>query len=226
MRGAFIASLLCLACSEPQSSLPSKAEARVTALEQRTTVHTTAVDAVSRQAQTLTGEFTQVGKAYAEVSATYERARLKYAQVQTNAEAASQSFQGAARDFDEATKLWTWYRHMVQFAAYIDAQNLAKLREVSGRGGIDRGTPDCDNVSTARHREHLRADGVGLDNKHIDHIVPRSLGGADHPWNYQVMNASENMSWGNEWSVAKCATAGPQCALAVAISIKCGSFRL
>lgn len=47
-------------------------------------------------------------------------------------------------------------------------------------------------VSTRQYRQALRAQGVDLDGKDIDHIIPRSQGGPDLPWNYNPLDSSIN----------------------------------
>lgn len=51
-------------------------------------------------------------------------------------------------------------------------------------------------ASTRSFRAQLRADGIDLSGKDIDHIWPRSLGGIDHPLNYQVLDSHLNRSLG------------------------------
>jgi hypothetical protein len=82
------------------------------------------------------------------------------------------------------------------------------------------------HMSTAAYRALLTARGIDLTGKDIDHIVPRSLGGADNPGNYQVLSASENRSLGATWNEAKCTSVGEaRCARAVATSHECGTLR-
>ncbi|HVJ17583.1 MAG TPA: HNH endonuclease signature motif containing protein [Polyangiaceae bacterium] len=50
------------------------------------------------------------------------------------------------------------------------------------------------SVSTRKYRETLRARGINLEGKDIDHIIPRSRGGPDMPWNYNPLDASINRS--------------------------------
>jgi hypothetical protein len=51
-------------------------------------------------------------------------------------------------------------------------------------------------VSTRKFRAQLRAEGVDLKSMDIDHVWPRSLGGVDHPMNYQVLDSHLNRSLG------------------------------
>ena len=58
----------------------------------------------------------------------------------------------------------------------------------------------------------MTAAGVNLVGKDIDHIIPKSLGGADHPSNYQVLDSSLNRSLGATWNREKCQMVSSQCA--------------
>ena len=49
-------------------------------------------------------------------------------------------------------------------------------------------------MSTRKYRETLRSQGVSLKGKDIDHIIPRSRGGPDMPWNYNPLDSSINRS--------------------------------
>jgi len=51
------------------------------------------------------------------------------------------------------------------------------------------------HMSTHSFRTELTEKGINLTGKDIDHIVPKNLGGIDHPLNYQVVDSSLNSSW-------------------------------
>jgi hypothetical protein len=90
-----------------------------------------------------------------------------------------------------------------------------------------RGDPSCaGGMSRHAYRARLTGQGVSLEGQDTGHIVPQSLGGADHPDNYVPMSASQNRSLGNTFSRSICMSYGAQrCARAVAISRKCGTLR-
>jgi hypothetical protein len=113
---------------------------------------------------------------------------------------AARDLEAAARAFDQAAALYG-----TASTAYSDAAGSYKLaaekyREVTItiitaaasdlflRGVCGR------SVSTRKYREALRAQGVNLEGKDIDHIIPRSRGGPDMPWNYNPLDASINRS--------------------------------
>lgn len=113
---------------------------------------------------------------------------------------ATRDLEAAARAFDQAATLYE-----TASAAYNDAAGSYKLaaekyREVTitiiAAAASDlflRGV--CGRpVSTQKYRETLRAQGVNLEGKDIDHIIPRSRGGPDMPWNYNPLDASINRS--------------------------------
>ena len=80
-------------------------------------------------------------------------------------------------------------------------------------------------MTTAVYRRQLVRQGINLLGMDIDHIVPRSLGGADHPMNYQVLDTSTNRSLGATWNANKCLMAGQaRCSEALAVSRHCGSY--
>lgn len=52
-------------------------------------------------------------------------------------------------------------------------------------------------MRTSEYRRELRARGVDLTDRDVDHVLPHSLGGANHPANYQVLSSHTNRSLGN-----------------------------
>jgi len=132
---------------------------------------------------------------------------------------ASAEFVEAARAAKVAADRYRIYQRLIVVATVIDAQNLANTSPSATKSF------DCTPVSTATFRQILIQEGVSLVGMDIDHIVPRSRGGADHPSNYQILPSSENRSLGATWDKAKCARAGAKCGDAIAVSHKCGSFR-
>ena len=58
-------------------------------------------------------------------------------------------------------------------------------------------------------RRWLQDTGVPLQGYEVDHIVPRSLGGIDHPHNYAVVERELNRRWSANWSCEKRQHLGP-----------------
>jgi len=53
------------------------------------------------------------------------------------------------------------------------------------------------NMSTHTYREGLKTQGISVEGMHVDHMVPKNLGGIDNVSNYQLVPAHLNQSWGD-----------------------------
>lgn len=107
----------------------------------------------------------------------FEQARQTYAASASLALDASSSFQTAIEDFRAAEQQ---YRRAALAVIVIAASS--QLCATKAR--------------TQAFRTELKNEGYDLSGKDIDHIWPKSLGGADHPLNYQVLDAHLNRSLG------------------------------
>jgi hypothetical protein len=126
----------------------------------------------------------------------------------------------AQQAFAAARDRWRAAQYAIIVAAMVDATALTRAR-------VER--PFAKGCEASMSTKSLRAwavkAGFDLTGMHVDHIVPRVLGGADHPSNYQIIPAAENMSLGAAWGPAKCELVGrAACEQAVAVSRRCGSF--
>jgi hypothetical protein len=220
MMRAFFTFALAFVLASCAASGPSQAD-QLSALRMQMAAQSSAVDDTDREAQQLT-------VAWSDVAASYDRARTRYAQARAQfedatarGESASATFAQARAEFDSATSMWKFYRELVFFAAALDAANLETARSA----GRMPERVDCQPMSTQQYRRVLERRGVNLSGKDIDHIVPHALGGADDVSNYEVLDQSLNRSLGASWGEEKCSIAGlEQCALAVAVSRRCGAF--
>jgi hypothetical protein len=182
------------------------------------------IDSAQDAVQKLGSRWADVSAAYARSAADFQTAGALLEDAKTRAAESANTFEDAAAQFQAATRRWRFYQALVVVAAQIDASRLDAFRRV----GLSEGqtaAASCERVSTADMRRILIAAGVNLVGMDIDHIVPRSLGGADHPSNYQVLDSSLNRSLGATWNREKCEMAGSQCADAVAVSRTCGWYR-
>lgn len=170
---------------------------------------------VEQRVNALSKEWRALAEGYEKITATYQAARRAYADAGQTASAASATFQSASGQWRAAQRRWELYREIIELAVAADQ-----------RGGASERGVRCNAMSTAAFRKLLLARGVDLVGKDIDHIVPRALGGADDPANYQVLDSSVNRSLGKTWNVEKCLMAGRrECKQAVAISSRCGAYR-
>jgi hypothetical protein len=171
-------------------------------------------------ARHLANAWRDVADAYDRAGARYELARKMFDAATMNSDRASATFAAAEAEFEYATKVWQFYEKLVVVAAAIDEANLTASRAGGGAREVE-----CQPMSTQQYRRVLEKRGVDLTGKDIDHIVPHSLGGADDLSNYEILDSSTNRSIGALWGPAKCDIAGiPACAVAVAVSRRCGSF--
>jgi hypothetical protein len=69
-------------------------------------------------------------------------------------------------------------------------------------------THRMNRLSTQQVRTVLTGVGVPLDGKQIDHIIPKSVGGLDHPRNYCIVPDELNRAWANNWTADKRAILG------------------
>lgn len=114
-----------------------------------------------------------------EAARDLEAARHAFDQAATLYGTASVAYSDAASSYKLAAEK---YREVTITLIAAAASDLF-LRGVCGR-----------SVSTRKYRETLREQGVNLEGKDIDHIIPRSRGGPDMPWNYNPLDASINRS--------------------------------
>jgi hypothetical protein len=179
------------------------------------------IAAAEARANALSAEWDDVRRDYGFARDAYLAARERLHAAEASADRASDAFERAVIEARIATDRFKLYQRLVVIATTLDAAQLGSSATAHNAAKAF----DCSPVSTAAYRALLAARGVNLNGMDIDHIVPRSLGGADHPSNYQVLPSSVNRSLGAAWNHAKCANAGMKCADAVAVSHKCGSFR-
>lgn len=168
------AALLAAACAAPQAHT----ETQLAALEARYAEDAARIDGVAIDLDRLTVTQRQVLATYAAAKQTWGAAST------LSREAASQS-DAARRTFDQAA------------ADYAEAERNFRLAAIA-MATIAAGSIICqDTLTTRQYRAQLKREGIDLQGKDIDHLFPESLGGIDHPLNYQVLDASLNRSLGN-----------------------------
>lgn len=180
-----------------------------------------AIDSLELRAHRLSAQWDDVAEGYSRAAANFRVAAEQFERARGAGAEATAAYDAAERKWKSAQESWVFYQRLVEIAAEVDASNMN-----GGRAGSRTDKPECsEGMSTQAFRALLASQGVDLTGKDIDHIVPKSLGGADHPWNYQVIDSSLNRSMGAQWDAAKCAMPGARrCAEAVAASRTCGGF--
>lgn len=202
-----------VACAAPQTDAQlARVERDVDAFDGR-------LDDAERVAGELSAAWTDVVSAYRRATADVAIAEQNWRAAAGSYENSAVSYGEATRDYEAAQDDWKFAQEMILAAAVIDAGRARGPASEAVRA-------DCNRVSTGSYRRTLSRQGASLAGRDVDHIVPRSLGGADHPLNYQLLDSSLNRSLGATWSLEKCVLAGrARCAQAVAISMRCGAFR-
>lgn len=185
--------------------------------------HSQALDDVERAADGLSQEWDSVRRSYERAKEAFAVAEAAFRTAETDSSQGTAAFAVARRDYDDARSSWELYSELVMIAAMIDASNHDAYRRWRKTPSTERFS--CESVSTSAFRRQLEAMGEDLTGMDVDHIVPKALGGADHPSNYQLLPSSLNRSLGASWGKDKCSMAGMrECAAAMAVSKKCGGF--
>lgn len=207
-----LASLLLVAATACGAGHAERAD--VDALRRDMAQHDVELAEVERTAAQLSAEWRAVAFGLGRARDSYARARGQFELAEQRYGTARETYAAAAAEWDRARILWDFYRSLVFVAAQVDAAAM-------------NGAAVCQSTSTQSFRRQLESRGENLAGKDIDHIVPRSLGGADNPSNYQVLSSSVNRSQGAWWGFDKCLSVGTMvCAAAVAVSMKCGGYSM
>ncbi len=127
----------------------------------------------------LRGEAARVTELHARAAQELEIARLAWRDAERLNTASAATLRQAERDAADAIRN---YR----------LATAALLAMASGRAVC------ASTETTAQIRARLRGEGFDLSGLDVDHMFPRSLGGVDHPLNYQLLESSLNRSLGND----------------------------
>jgi uncharacterized coiled-coil protein SlyX len=119
---------------------------------------------------------------YQQAATTLASAERKFELAQRSGDESTRAFQQAASDYEAASRSWRLVTISLLVAANWDyAGHLCDTR-----------------MTTAAYRKMLRKDGIDIEGLDADHGLPKSLGGADHPLNYRMIDSSLNRSLGND----------------------------
>lgn len=183
--------------------------------------HSRAIDQVSARVDRLARTANEAARTYERAAEAFDEASRRFAAAHDSRLEQHHVLAEATARFEEATERWIWAQQLIVAAAILDASQMDR----AVRGSAE--PISCDGgMSPAAFRSWLVSIGVSVAGMHVDHIVPRALGGADHPSNYQLLPSRLNQSFGARFDAEKCAVAGAgRCRAAVAVSRKCGAFQ-
>ena len=134
-----------------------------------------------RNLESTRGEVSRLVEGLRVVEADFLAAEAQYRSAALASEEAAESFEQAR-----------WYYEQAE----MDYRRIAFVLVVAA-GADSLGSDLCGStVSTRAYRKQLAQEGIRLDGKDVDHIWPKAHGGADHPWNYQLLPEELNRSLG------------------------------
>lgn len=175
----------CSGAAPPAADLPGgdstvdTVAADLDRLEATLRVRSEAVGAAERSTAELVRDVRAVVDLYDAAAEAYARAMDNWAVARARYDSASQEFRVAAEAYEDAAEGYRLAAIALIGVAAVDIVGLSL----------------CDStMSTQTYRKQLGAQGIDLDGLHVDHIIPRSLGGADHPANYQLLPSNLNQS--------------------------------
>ncbi|MET0344563.1 MAG: HNH endonuclease signature motif containing protein [Polyangiales bacterium] len=212
-----LALALALGCAHDDAMLEREIDGLARALDQ----HEAALDRASARTAALARSWGDVAARFEAAERDFSAAEASFASAREAPVRDERALAEAAAQAERAATRWGYAEALIATAAALDARRLARKQPAPrGQPAGCRGA-----MTTAAYRTLLLARGIALHGMHIDHIVPRALGGADHPSNYQILRARDNLRLGARWNLAKCMGAGrATCVRAVEISRRCGSF--
>lgn len=149
-------------------------------------------------------EYEKAATLFSEAEGNWQEAQKTYGN-------ASKKYMEAKTKYDEAAKEF----NMVATTLIVLAASAAVSELVCAT-----------KMPTDTFRKKLVSAGVNVEGKHVDHIIPSAKGGADHPLNYQLWDASKNMSCGAGCLPEKFIASPPKFLMALAVSaitaLNCG----
>lgn len=192
-------------------------------IEAQQAEHRRRLDELEGFIQKLDAVWAAIVRDYRTVAQLYQEASSGFQDAGNRFDAASHEYVAARNKWVEADRAWKLAALAIAAAHAIEVNRINQAAGGSGaQSSARRGGLGCDEgMSTQTYRRRFNVQH-GYE---VDHIVPRALGGSDHQSNYQVIPMSVNRQWSDTFNAAKCSAAGmAQCAVAIAISTRCGSF--
>lgn len=156
-------------------------ERRVARAQEVERQQATQMDALQRGVESARAEVSQLVEELRSAEADFLAAEAQYRLASTSAENATESFEQAQHHYAQAEADYRRFAFVLVVAAGVDSLGSALCGST---------------VSTQAYRKQLARKGIQLEGMDVDHLWPRARGGADHPWNYQLLPEGLNRSLG------------------------------
>jgi len=161
---------------------PRDARARLTGFEDRARRDDETIDALAVRVDAFERDVGRLVALRRRASDELAAAARRFEEVRRIANLSADAYAVARDEYETAARNWRLVTIMILAAATWDyAGHLCGTR-----------------MTTGDYRRALRRDGIDLEGLDADHGLPRSLGGADHPLNYEMIDSSLNRSLGND----------------------------
>ena len=155
---------------------------RLNQFEQRAATDDVQLDSLAVRVETFEATVGELTDLYGEADRKLEEARLRYERASAHAKTANEANLAAAKAYEAAARNWKLITIAILAAASYDlAGHLCATR-----------------MSTSAFRRELREQGIDLTGLDVDHGLPYSRGGADHPLNFRMIESGLNRSLGND----------------------------
>lgn len=83
----------------------------------------------------------------------------------------------------------------------------------------------CKKIHINGYDQQLIKWGKDISGKVIHYVIPKNLGGTDHPANYRLVDVNSHHHWNNKNALSGCDTINTtQCFYAILSSVVCGQF--
>lgn len=165
-----------LGCSDPQGL-----DARLDRVNHGQISNKQAIDSLSDRVKASSLHVNDIVLDYNNVKLDFIEAKKAFNKSRSNYESASENYLIAIESYRAASMMWSIYLSILTFAASYDYINFV-----------------CDTqISKESWRATVESGGHDLTGIDVDHIWPKSLGGADNSLNLQPMESGLNRSLGN-----------------------------
>lgn len=154
---------------------------QVDSFENRARYADARIEGLEERANSLRRDADALVVVYEETARRYDEAREAYEHAQRHGTMTAQAYEAAAEQYRHAAQAYRVAAATLLVAAASDAARLL----CAGR------------MSRAEIRKFWKSQGHDLSGIDADHIWPASRGGADHPWNFQMLESGLNRALGN-----------------------------